>query len=230
LGRTPSTRSTAPSVPYFYPYYGGPYGYGFADDPYFSPFYLDPYFNDSYFGSYATPWASRYGEEDHWSDRGNVQLQIDPKDVQVEVDGIPSTNSGRAALNLPTGKHEIVVTRRGYRPWSITLDVQQGVRYRLEQKLERLPKEEQGTGADQPPSGSRFGELRLNVQPSDAIVDLDGRLLGMADLLRGSEALRRLPPGHHTLRFTRAGYRPIEREIDITPDRPAEVKVTLEKG
>src|SRR5207245_856113 len=110
----------------------------------------------------------------------------------------------------------------GYRPWVLDLDVQQGVRYRLEQRLERLPKEEQGSGADRP-GGRQAGGLSLDVRPADAIVELDGRTLGMVDLLRGSEALRRIPAGHHTLRISRPGYKTAEREIEVTPGRPARV-------
>src|SRR5438034_472956 len=86
----------------------------------------------------------------------------------------------------------------GYRTWAVDLDVKQGVRYRLEQRLERLPK---GVKEDEDRSAGRTaGELRLDVQPADAFVDLDGRFLGMASLLRGSAALHRIPIGHHTLR------------------------------
>lgn len=220
-GRSPSVRS----VPRSYPYYPIPYYDGF----YASPFFFDPFFYDGFYPGY---WDQSYGPgyylEEGWSNRGNVQLHVDPKDVEVIVDGIPSANSGRAILNLPSGVHHFEIRRSGYRPWVLDLDVKQGVRYRLDQRLERLSKEEQESGVDRT-AGRQVGELRLNVKPIDTIVDMDGRLLGMADLLHGSQTLRHIPPGPHTLRFTHPGYQAIEKQIDVTPDHPTEVTIDLQR-
>ncbi len=196
----------------------------FYDPFFYSPFFYDPFYRDPW-GRYSVP---EYGSRDDWSDRQNIQLNVEPRDVEVIVDGIPTAKGGRAFLNLPSGPHHIAIIRSGYRPWVLDLDVKQGVRYRLEQRLERLSKEEQERGEDRP-TADRFGELRLTVRPEDAIVHLDGRLLGIANLLRGSEALQRLPMGRHTLRFTRPGYKAVEREITVTADRPVEVTVDLER-
>jgi hypothetical protein len=210
-GRGPSSRGL------YYP--------GFYYDPFFySPFYADPFFYDRW-GSY---YSRGYRSEDGWPDRGNVALLVEPRDVEVIVDGIPSAKGGRAVLSLPTGPHHIEIRRSGYRTWALDLDVKQGVRYRLEQRLERVPKGEKEEDTDSS-SVRTAGELRLDVQPSDAFVDLEGRFLGMASLLRDSAALRRIPIGHHTLRFRREGYRTVERAIDVTSDRPAEVRVELER-
>src|SRR5258707_1994768 len=123
-------RVTYPSGYYLVPYYPGAYYNGFNYDP----FYFDPFYGDPFFAGprvYASP---GYGSEDEWSKRGNVQLQVEPKDVEVIVDGIPSAKGGRAALDLPSGMHHIQLQRSGYRTWSVDLDVKQGVRYRLEQR------------------------------------------------------------------------------------------------
>lgn len=222
MNRRPSLeRFRRPSVFFGGGYYGSRYYNRFY---YLDPFVYDPF----YFDAWGSPYQSDYGAADDWSRRGNVQLHVDPKDVEVIVDGIPSAKGGRAVLSLPAGKHQIEIVRRGYRPWRLDLDVQQGVRYRLEQDLERLPKEEQDSGADLP-SSRRVGELRLDIRPADAILDLDGRLLGMADLLRGSAALRRIPLGRHQLRVSRPGYKTVDREIVVSPERPTEVSVELER-
>jgi hypothetical protein len=231
-GRPPSPPRSHPRGSYYpgyyYPgyYYPGAYwgGFGF---PYFS----DPYFYPgSGYLSYGPDYPSP--ESGDWSNRGNVQLHIDPKDVEVTVDGIPTANSGRAVLSLPTGMHHFEITRPGYRTWSVDLDVQQGVQYRLTQRLERLSENEQPSGAGPPasraasPAGG-LGELRLTVRPADTFVHLDGRFLGQADLLQNSQALHLIPLGRHTLRFTRPGYQPAEKQIDVTADHPAEVTVDL---
>jgi hypothetical protein len=58
---------------------------------------------------------------------------------------------------------------------------------------------------------------------------MDGRFLGMVNLLTDSPTLHRISAGRHRLRFSRPGYQTVEREIDITPDRPAAVSVSLAK-
>jgi len=204
-------------APYYYPYY-------------YYPFYGSPFVYDPYFAGPSGYYGSGYGSEADWSKRGNVQLHVDPKDVEVIVDGIPSAKGGRAVLNLPTGLHHVEIQRSGYRPWSIDLDVKQGVRYLLEQRLERLPAEEQQQEESSRSPTRPTGELRLDVEPSDAIVDMDGRFLGMANLLHDSATLRRLPAGRHKLRFSRPDYKSVEREVDVTPDQPAALSVRLERG
>src|SRR5262249_46716080 len=98
-----------------------------------------------------------------------------------------------------------------------------------EHRMEPLPEEEHGTDADRM-DRYHFGELTLNVQPADTMVDLDGRFLGMVDMLGGSQALRRIPVGRHSLRFRRAGYQTVERGIYLIPGRPVSVKLSLEKA
>ncbi len=221
LGRPPSTRRSAPGSRFFPGAYGSRYFY--------DPFFYDPFLDDPFYSGYGRSGYSRSGEaRDDWSERGNVQLRVEPRDVEVIVDGIPSAKGGRAALDLPAGLHHVEIRRAGYRPWTLDLEVKQGVRYRLEQRLERLPKEEKEAGADRPASG-RFGVLRLQAHPADALVDLDGRFLGSADLLQGSAALQRISRGRHRLRVRREGYKSIEREIEVTAGEPAAFKVDLER-
>jgi hypothetical protein len=210
---------------------GGYYPGGYYPVPYYSPFYYDSFFGspfgyDPFFTGAPGYYSNGYRSEDDWSKRGNVQLHVDQKDVEVIVDGIPTAKGGRAVLSLPTGMHHIEIQRSGYRTWSTDLDIKQGIRYMLEQRLERLPKDEPQEG-DSRSNTRQTGELRLDVQPPDTIVDMDGRFLGMANLLTDSKTLRHLPAGRHRLRFSRPGYQTKEREIDISPDRPAAVSVSL---
>lgn len=229
FGRTPSSRGSFGGGAFFG---GGRFGHGSVGGFYLSPFGYGPFFTRGWGYSYYGT-GSRYGYRDDWSDQGNVQLRVEPKDVEVYVDGTPWAKGGRAVLALPAGRHRVEIARPGYRPWAVDLDVQQGVRYRLERRLERLSREEQERGLDRPSNvvgePARLGELRLDVQPADTIVNMDGRLLGMVDLLKGSKALKLIPLGRHTLRFTRPGYKTVEREIEVSGDQPAEVTVDLER-
>jgi len=214
---------------YHGPYYGGYYPPYFYSPYYSSPYFYSPYYSAPFYsGSWDSVYSSPYQDQDEGLKHGNIQLRVDPKDVEVIVDGIPTAQGGRTAFDLPTGVHRIEVIRPGYRPWVLDLDVQQGVRYQLEQRLERLPDEERSRGADRPIS-QQIGKLSLEVRPDDTIVAMDGRTLGMVSLLRGSQALQRIPAGPHTLRFSRPGYKTVEQQIGVPPGRTASVSLDLER-
>jgi PEGA domain len=224
-------------------YYYEPYPYA---APYYSPFSFGFYPYDgvfSYYDWYTGPYR-QYGEqqqdrydrnrveeqeEDRWPSRsrGNVQLDIQPRDVEVRIDGVLTTGEGRGFLDLPSGTYRVEVSRPGYRTWETELVVRQGIRYRIETKLERLPGEE---GRVQRGSSPRLaGELILDTTPKDVIVKMDGRLLGVADLLQGSVALRSIPVGSHQLELSRPGYRTVTREITVDAREPLKLKVQMDR-
>jgi hypothetical protein len=87
--------------------------------------------------------------------------------------------------------------------------------------------EDPDAGEEAPESaGSR---LIFDVEPEDAVVYVDGRLLGTADQVGGS--LRGVPvePGRHTLDVLRPGYRGWSKEIEIGPGATRSVGITLEE-
>ena len=111
----------------------GYYPGGYYPAPYLSPFYYvlffgGPFGYDPFFSGASGYYSSGYRSEDDWSKRGNIQLRVDPKDVEVVVDGIPTAKGGRAVLSLPTGVHHIEIQRSGYRTWTTDLDIKQGIR------------------------------------------------------------------------------------------------------
>jgi hypothetical protein len=69
------------------------------------------------------------------------------------------------------------------------------------------------------------GELRLSVRPDDASVYLDGEFRGSG---RQVSTLF-VPPGRHRIEVVRPGYRTYDREVEVTPDRPADVTIELER-
>jgi hypothetical protein len=207
--------------PYYDPFYGSYYGFGYGLFPYGGPFdAYDYYSNRSVYGPYD---RDVRGDSRDESRRGNIELRIEPRDVDVYVDGVLETRDGRAVLNLPTGRYRLEFVRPGYRPEAVDLEVTQGVSYRVQRRLERL----RGEAAEEPRDLADRGELRLDVKPHDAIVYLDGRAMGFAGDLRDSMALRRLAPGRHTLEARKPGYATLRREVVISPVQAAEVRGTL---
>jgi hypothetical protein len=204
----------------------------FFGTPFYSP-YLFPYDPLSpIYGYYDVTERrrdrdyEREEEEDRaFARRGNVLLDIVPRDVEVRIDGVLTTRDGRAALDLPTGNYTLEVSRAGYATWTTELVVRQGIRYQIEHRLERLP----GQPEDSGPAPRLVGELFLDITPEDAIVTLDGRLLGVVSLLRDGAALRMVPVGRHKLEIRRPGYRTHVREIEVNPREPLRLQVTLER-
>jgi hypothetical protein len=226
--------------PRIYPYYE-PFYY---TSPFYSPFTpytwgYDPFYGVfGYYDWYTSPDRRRplegereRGEErEEWPERarGNVLLDIQPRDVEVRINGVLTTRDGREVIDLPTGTYRVEVSRKGYRTWETDLVVTQGVRYRLEQRLERLRPGEPGA-VEPGPAPRLVGEMVLDVAPDDAIASLDGRLLGIVNLLRGGVALRSIPVGKHVLELKRPGYRTVTREITVDAREPLKLSVRMER-
>jgi hypothetical protein len=222
-------------------YYAAPFYYG---TPFYSPFSFGyaPYDGVfSYYDWYTGPYRQysdpgRYdtgrrddAEEDRRPLRGpgNLELDIEPRDVEVRIDGVLTTQDGRASIDLPTGTYRLEVTRPGYKPFETEVVVRQGIRYTVETRLEPLPGEE--GRRERGPAPRLAGELVLDVTPDDTIATLDGRLLGVVNLLRGSTALRSVLVGRHKLELSRPGYRKVTRDITVDAREPLTVVVRMEK-
>lgn len=221
----------------YYPYYQ-PF---FYTSPFYSPFTPFSWGYDPFYGTFGySDWYTStdrrrplervdgYDEEWPESRRGNVVLDIEPRDVEVRINGVRATGDGRAVIDLPTGTYRVEVSRRYYRAWVTELVVSQGVRYRLEQRLERLPRGEEGA-FESGPAPRLVGELILNVTPDDAVVTLDERLLGIVNLLQGGAALRSIPVGKHVIELKRPGYKTETREITLDPRESLKISVAMER-
>src|SRR5439155_26731502 len=88
--------------PYYDPFYDTFYNGGYGFNPYYGPFGAEDYY---FYGYNRAPYdRSRMGPE-QWPDgrQGHVQLRLEPRDVQVFVDGVLGAGDGRATLLLLTG-------------------------------------------------------------------------------------------------------------------------------
>ncbi|HEU4753911.1 MAG TPA: PEGA domain-containing protein, partial [Armatimonadota bacterium] len=68
---------------------------------------------------------------------GNVEIKASPSRTSVYVNGILYSEKGRARFNLPAGQWKIELRAPGYLPQTIDLNVEQGIRYSIERKLEK---------------------------------------------------------------------------------------------
>jgi hypothetical protein len=72
------------------------------------------------------------------------------------------------------------------------------------------------------------GRLRLVVAPEDAVVYLDGRLIGSGEDLRRLHADLLVDAGPHRLEASRPGYRTWQREIEVGEGEELVVRAELE--
>jgi hypothetical protein len=95
-------------------------GYGFPDDVYDS--------------------STRYeGQDKAGVGKGNVELKLSPKNVEVYVNGVLYGTKGNSKISLPTGMWTIEIRAEGYLTETVDLEVKQGIKYKIERKLQRDP-------------------------------------------------------------------------------------------
>jgi hypothetical protein len=154
-------------------------------------------------------------------------------------------------LHVSPGRHEIALKLEGYESHRMRVYVGPDATIKLHYNLkhgsgesfedltggappperevrrerERDSIESAPAGEPRAPVDERAGLLKLNVQPEDASVYVDGAFRGS-----GREAgTLRLPPGRHRIEIVRPGYRTAEREIDVAPGETTPLSVTLER-
>lgn len=66
------------------------------------------------------------------------------------------------------------------------------------------------------------GQLRISSNPLDAAVEIDGKLVGSTPIFKNQ-----ILTGPHKLRFTRAGYMPVEMTVDVAASGITEVNPSL---
>lgn len=67
------------------------------------------------------------------------------------------------------------------------------------------------------PSGPAVGYLRIEVEPRDAEVYVDGQRVGRVQQFAGLQGLLGLAPGTHRVDVALAGFQPLTTEIQIAP-------------
>jgi hypothetical protein len=75
----------------------------------------------------------------------------------------------------------------------------------------------------------RRGLLRLDVEPRDAAVYLDGEFLARASELRRLHGALPVADGVHTVEVVRPGYESRTVEVEVTADEPVRLEVVLVK-
>ena len=77
---------------------------------------------------------------------------------------------------------------------------------------------------------SESGWLRLDVEPDDASVYLDGRFVGTGRELAGLRRGLAVEPGDHHISVVRPGRKPEERDFEVEAGEETELEIELETG
>lgn len=242
-----------PSGRYHRPHHGYPYYYGFG---FYWPYgrWYSPYYSALYY-PWGLAWYPAYPADDRI---GGLALKIRPKKTKVYVDGEYAGKGGEfdgwpSYLWLEIGRHELIFFREGYETEVRVVDVRSGpVRgYRVElEKGTARPAEELTESRTGSPADGRVaaagagrvspkaeldlrrepGRFRLEVQPSDASIYLDGRFLGTGEQLGSLRGGMMVDSGEHLLEVVRPGFATERVEFQITDGEEKRVQVELERG
>jgi len=79
-------------------------------------------------------------------------------------------------------------------------------------------------------AGSSSGWLRLNVDPEDSSVYLDGRFVGTGSELGSLQNGLKVDPGKHHLAVVRPGRKSVERDFDVTAGQDVKLSIDLVNG
>jgi hypothetical protein len=76
--------------------------------------------------------------------------------------------------------------------------------------------------------GYNEASVRLEVQPKEAEVYIDGYYAGVVDDFDGAFQRLRVEPGEHEIEIYLEGYRPFRQKVYLTPDRTFKIRHTLQ--
>ena len=160
---------------------------------------------------------------------GRLLIRSNPPGAQVVVNDRAAGITPLAMGDLPFGDYMIRISRAGYRIELLSVSITGGEPVAA---LELELIESGGTptrpapSAVQPvtpPVGADPGTVIVDSRPGGAEVYVDGRLVGATPLI-----LVDVPPGSHTIRLVRTGYREVTTTVDVVAGQEARVAASLE--
>jgi serine/threonine-protein kinase len=139
---------------------------------------------------------------------GGLRIETDPPGAAVSLDGQNAGQSPVALLTVRPGVHMVRVSREGYAPAGLTLEVRNGepllpLRFVMEPLT---------------------AKLHVTSDPAPAVVRVDGQAVGTTPLESFDVA-----PGRHEVRVERRGYAPAGQTVEGRGGQTVEVSLRLER-
>lgn len=135
-----------------------------------------------------------------------VVIETEQPDVVLTVDG-KAQGKAPVTLSLDAGDHVAVARKEGFRAVEERFRVTQGEAMKFKLALSPMEK-----GVDLP-------LLSVRTEPEGATLILDGQVVQQK-----APFSRALPPGRHTLKVTKEGFKPREETFDLPDDRAFELR------
>ena len=233
------------------PYYGsfGRYG-GFGS---FWPYYFSPYA----FGQYG-PYAWGPGPVGYAApNAGALDINTKPKKASVYLDGaligrVDSFDGFPRYLWLREGSYRLAIFMEGHETLERSISVRPGVVIKIDEDLVPGNAVQPQPAAPEPaaertaPSGESWrlenrgqpvqqdqrnepARLMVEVQPADAVVYLDGRLLGSGAQIASLHSPLIIDPGTHRLEVTRPGYASAVRAFEAAKGEDVSLRIELQR-
>jgi len=137
---------------------------------------------------------------------GSFIVSSIPDASSVSVNGQYKGSTPLTVDSLDPGRYTVNVTKFGYAPYSVAVDLGSGETFAI---AATLPAER--------------GSLAVNTSPAGANVSVDGALAGISPVVVPS-----LLPGNHTVAISLAGYIPETQPAVIAAGTETEVSATLQ--
>ncbi len=188
-------------------------------------------------------------------DAGALDINTRPKKASVYVDGelvgrADAFDGFPRYLWLRGGSYRIAVFKEGYETLERRIRVRPGVVIRIDDDLvpgtaaQPQPMPPEPTPAPPAPDGESWrvenrgrplqqdlrrnpARLTIEVEPADAVVYLDGRLLGSGAELASLHSALIVDPGAHRLDVTRPGYASEVRAFEAAAEEEVTLRIVL---
>lgn len=139
-----------------------------------------------------------------------VDFRVQPKGVEIYVNGVPVAKSGGPGVQLPAGSYTASATLEDYVDWEQPFTTQKGEGQTLKSSMTKR---------------IYFGMLNIVTDPPDGVdVLIDGKKVGVTPLKP-----KRLKTGRYLVRFEKEGWDYWHRYVDITRDGTYELTPTMER-
>jgi PEGA domain len=180
---------------------------------------------------------------------GALDLRVDPKRTEVYVDGqyvglAKQYDGFPGHLWLESGVYEISFYKPGFETQTrnvkvmtdlvLEMDIRmvegEAVEPEMRYDSDETKVEPEEMGAAYGPSEERRdlqARMYVDVEPGNALVYLDGNVLGTADELAGLHAGLLLSAGSHHVEVVRRGFESAERQLDVEPGEEVQLVVEL---
>lgn len=149
------------------------------------------------------------------------------KNAGVWVDGqyvgyVQELTGDKKMILLP-GKHEIIVRQAWYKDY-----VEQPVLEPGEVHVIKLALQKDSRSPT--PAAAANVELKIDAQPSRAVVFVDNQFVGHVNEFQGAGKALLLTSGQHSLRLALPGYQPFETVLNVRAHQKLKIQTELVKG